>query len=225
MARKVCNYVYASDKATEKSAIYQRGQFYITDKTGKKDRYRYACMFIDRNGMKHLLGYSGQLTKARTFTNKMYAQFILVDTLAQLDFQKLAKKYLAKARPDQKPKQATIGKPKPKAKPKAAAEPKKLVSVLNPNKDDGNYLALVQRIETEKQKAKKKKKFTVADFNRVIAIQEEIRDNWNNDAQLSRENKFVMESMLVKNNLDLFPSRKIKKLSELKSKNKQLRMF
>ena len=122
MARKVCNYVYASDKATEKTAIYQRGQFYISDKTGKKDRYRYACMFIDRNGMKHLLGYSGQLAKARTFINKMYAQFVLVDTLGNLDFQKLAKKYLAKARPDQKPKQVTTSKPKAKAKAKTDAE-------------------------------------------------------------------------------------------------------
>ena len=89
--RKVCNYVYASNKATRKNALYQRGQFFITNGPGKP--YTYACMFIDKNNDESLLGYAGQMAKAKTFINKVYQDNVMVDALSNLEYSKFAKKY------------------------------------------------------------------------------------------------------------------------------------
>ena len=177
MARKICNFLYASDKAPQKTAIWQRGQYFVIDKTGKKDKYRYAIMFIDNAKNEHLLGYQGNIDLAKRFCNYMYINFPFQDAMNKnWDFSKLAKKYRIKARPTNTVKQTpTAAKPAAAPKPKAAAKPKE---EKNPLLDDlkkeaktaGKTKATRTRFFNKLTRLAKGKIITVADKFEIMGM-------------------------------------------------------
>jgi hypothetical protein len=166
MARKICNFLYASDKAPQQGAIWQRGQYYIIDKAGKKDRYRYAVMFLDKNKDSHLLGYQGNLTIAKRFCNYMYIDYPFVDTMQKSwDYSKLTKKYRIKARPINTIKQTSTA-----AKPKAAKTPKatpQKTTLKNP--PEKPLKKILDDLKTEAIKVSKQSKASKTKFANKLA--------------------------------------------------------
>src|SRR6056300_805329 len=105
MKRKICNFANASLEPTRKSAIFQRGQYYVERKTDRaRDPFKYAIFINDS-----LLGFTGQIANAKRFCQNMYiSQPFATDTdykdpkdpqAFERVFLKLSKKYRIKARP------------------------------------------------------------------------------------------------------------------------------
>ena len=100
-----CAYAYATTQPIAKNAIYQRGRYYVTDNTGKKDKYRYNIFFSDLDGGVHLLGLTGTIDNAKRYTNSMYHAMPMATKLQETQTEqaeKLGKKYRVRLRPEKK---------------------------------------------------------------------------------------------------------------------------
>ena len=118
-----CGYAAAMYNTSIENAIFQRGSYFVRDMTGAKDKYRYAVYFMDADKAKHLLGSVSNIDSAKRFCNSIYHAFPFADNLKNLEFEKLAKKYRLKTRPDNKPKQqAPAKKESPVVKQQAPAK-------------------------------------------------------------------------------------------------------
>jgi len=184
-----CAYAYATTQPIAKNAIYQRGRYYVTDNTGKKDKYRYNIFFADLDGGVHLLGLTGTLDNAKRYTNGMYHAMPMAMALQETQTEqaeKLGKKYRVRLRPEKKEKQVKEQAPKPKASPKPKAQPKAKANSNAKNKFFGDFFleatrATDNRIPTEEEKnqilldmavAKKQKNIRQNDVNQIVAILE-----------------------------------------------------
>ena len=199
-----CAYAYATTQPIASNAIYQRGRYYVTDNTGKKDKYRYNIFFADLDGNIHLLGLTGTIDNAKRYTNSMYHAMPMAITLVETQTEqaeKLGKKYRVRLRPEKKekqvksPREKAKASPKPKAtpkaspKPKAQPKPKAKASPNAKNKFFGDFFleatrATDNRTPTEEEKnqilldmavAKKQKNIRQNDFDQIVGILENPR--------------------------------------------------
>jgi len=117
-----CGYSMAMYNTSVENAIFQRGSYFVRDMTGAKDKYRYAVYFVDGDKAKHLLGSVSNLDSAKRFCNSIYHAYPFQDNLKNLEFEKLAKKYRLKTRPDNTPKQQAPAKQVPAKQPAPAKQ-------------------------------------------------------------------------------------------------------
>lgn len=191
MARKICNFLYASDKAPQQGAIWQRGQYYIIDKTGKKDRYRYAVMFLDKNKDSHLLGYQGNLALAKRFCNYMYIEYPFADTMQKSwDYSKLTKKYRIKARPTNTIKQMPTA-PKPTTAPKATKPKMAAQKSTLKNPPEKPLKKILDDLKAEAIKVSKQSKASKTKFANKIAT-------LTKQKQITVKDKFALLDMVTK---------------------------
>jgi len=168
--RKVCNFLYASDKTPQKTAIWQRGQYFVMDKTGAKDKYRYAVMFIDVNNDQHLLGYQSNIGMAKRFCNYMYINYPFRDKMgSDWDFANLAKKYRIKARPTN-----TIKQTPPKPSPKPAEKPAEKPKEENPLLDELRKEAIKRSKQTRPMQRKFESKVAQLAKEKLITIKDRL---------------------------------------------------
>ena len=113
MARKICSFANASNKPTRENAIFQRGQFYVVDSTGKADPYRYQIFINDS-----LLGLCRRKDLSQRFCQAMYVLYPFAEDVDKgsktrsgewmpLAFGGLTKKYRIKERPTMDVEQTT----------------------------------------------------------------------------------------------------------------------
>ena len=120
-----CSYSMAMYNTNIPDSIFQRGSYFVRDMTKIKDKYRYGCYFMDGNKDIHLLGSVSNIDSAKRFVNSIYYAYPFADSLKNLEYSKLAKKYKLKSRTENKPKQQVPKQQVPKA-PKAPKAPKVL---------------------------------------------------------------------------------------------------
>ena len=118
-----CGYSLAMYNTNIPDSVFQRGSYFVKDMTKTKDKYRYACYFMDSAKDIHLLGSVGNIDSAKRFTNSIYHAFPFQDSLKNLEYEKLGKKYKLKSRTESKPKQQAPKTPKQQA-PKTPKTPK-----------------------------------------------------------------------------------------------------
>jgi hypothetical protein len=117
-----CGYSMAMYNTNIENAIFQRGSYFVKDMTHAKDKFRYGCYFMDWMKIPHLLGSVSNIDSAKRFCNSIYHAYPFNDTLKNLEFEKLAKKYKLKTRPDNKPKQQAPAKQVPAKQPAPAKQ-------------------------------------------------------------------------------------------------------
>lgn len=105
-------------------SIFQRGSYFVRDMTKTKDKYRYGCYFMDSAKDIHLLGSVGNIDSAKRFVNSIYHAYPFADSLKNLEYEKLAKKYKLKSRTENKPKQQAPKTPAPKQQAPKTPAPK-----------------------------------------------------------------------------------------------------
>ena len=101
-----CSYSMAMYNTNIPDSVFQRGSYFVRDMTKTKDKYRYACYFMDSAKDIHLLGSVGNIDSAKRFCNSIYHAYPFQDNLKNLEYEKLVKKYKLKSRTENKPKQA-----------------------------------------------------------------------------------------------------------------------
>lgn len=103
--RTICSFANASNKPSRPNAIFQRGQYYVIDSTGKPDPYRYQIFINDS-----LLGLCRRKDLAQRFCQSVYVLFPFAEDVDKgsktrsgewlpLAFGGLTKKYRIKERP------------------------------------------------------------------------------------------------------------------------------
>ena len=192
MKRFICTYANARLEPSREGAIFQRGGYYVVDLSGKKDPYRYGIFLRDS-----MLGMTGTIANAKRFCQAVYLRYPMEKDVSEvMDYSDLSKKYRVKARKENKPK---------KEKSKKAD-------------DSQQYNEMNILVDELRQKYRNLRKFSVDDFNSMIAVRDEILKKFPNDKYLQTLHDDTISNMVVGGEYTYFPTKKIESLDELKSK-------